>query len=184
MAEPPVVNSSPLIVMARAGVVELLRSEGEYVIVPRVVAGEIGRRGPDDPAVRALRTLARLVVVDTRDSDARVAACGIDAGEAAVLRWAARHPGTTVIVDDARGRRCAEQLGIPVRGTLGLILTAKRDGRIPGGAAGTRYHPARRSLPLRRGRAPRSMGRIAYIRRAMGAGDGGRRRPRRQHLHG
>ena len=143
MAEPPVVNSSPLIVLARAGVVELLRGESEDVLVPRVVAGETGQRGPDDPAVRALRTLAWLVVVDTGETDARVAACGIDAGEAAALSWAAQHPGTTAIVDDARGRRCAEQLGIPLRGTLGLILRAKRGGRIP--AAGPVLDTVRRA---------------------------------------
>ena len=142
MADPPVVNSSPLIVLVRAGAIELLRGEGEDVLVPRVVAGEIGRHGLDDPAERALRTLAWLVV-DTGDTDMRVAACGIDAGETAVLSWAARHPGTTAIVDDARGRRCAEQLGIPVRGTLGPILRAKRDGRIP--AAGPVLDTVRRA---------------------------------------
>jgi predicted nucleic acid-binding protein len=41
------------------------------------------------------------------------------------------HPGTEAIIDDLADRRCAAALGIPVRGTLGLILIAKRQGRIP-----------------------------------------------------
>ncbi|HVG22421.1 MAG TPA: DUF3368 domain-containing protein, partial [Blastocatellia bacterium] len=35
------------------------------------------------------------------------------------------------IIDDLAGRRCAGVFGIPVRGTLGLILMAKRRGNIP-----------------------------------------------------
>ena len=36
-----------------------------------------------------------------------------------------------VIMDDLAGRKCAHALGLPVRGTLGLILLAKRRGLIP-----------------------------------------------------
>ncbi len=31
------------------------------------------------------------------------------------------NPGTAIIVDDLAARRCAATLGVPVRGTLGLI---------------------------------------------------------------
>jgi predicted nucleic acid-binding protein len=41
------------------------------------------------------------------------------------------NPGTVIIVDDLAARRCAATLGIPVRGTLGLILAAKKRGLIP-----------------------------------------------------
>ncbi len=33
-------------------------------------------------------------------------------------------------MDDLAARRCAGALGIPVRGTLGLVLTAKQQGEI------------------------------------------------------
>ena len=52
-------------------------------------------------------------------------------GEASVLAWGYDHPGTLIIVDDLAARRCAATLGIPVRGTLGLVLTAKKRGMIP-----------------------------------------------------
>jgi predicted nucleic acid-binding protein len=35
------------------------------------------------------------------------------------------------IIDDLAGRRCASLLGIPVRGTLGIVLAAKKRGLIP-----------------------------------------------------
>ena len=34
------------------------------------------------------------------------------------------------IIDDLAGRRCASSLGIPLRGTLGLVLAAKQRGLI------------------------------------------------------
>ena len=52
-------------------------------------------------------------------------------GESAVLTWGYINQGTEVIIDDLAARRCANALGIPVRGTLGLVITAKQRGRIP-----------------------------------------------------
>ncbi|MEO1369706.1 MAG: DUF3368 domain-containing protein [Acidobacteriota bacterium] len=36
--------------------------------------------------------------------------------------------GADCIIDDLPARRCAAVLGLPVRGTLGLVLLAKRRG--------------------------------------------------------
>lgn len=47
-----------------------------------------------------------------------------------MLAWAAAHPETSAIIDDLEGRRCAESLGITLRGTVGLVLRARRSGLI------------------------------------------------------
>lgn len=41
--------------------------------------------------------------------------------------WRVAEPA---LLDDILARRCAESLGIPVRGTLGIVLAAKRRGKI------------------------------------------------------
>ena len=46
-----------------------------------------------------------------------------------MISWAFGEAGRRVVIDDLQGRRCAEALGVPVRGTLGLVLRAKRTGR-------------------------------------------------------
>jgi predicted nucleic acid-binding protein len=46
------------------------------------------------------------------------------------LAYAWANPGVEAIIDDLMGRNCARSFGIPVRGTLGLVLTAKKNGRI------------------------------------------------------
>jgi predicted nucleic acid-binding protein len=40
------------------------------------------------------------------------------------------HPGTLAIIDDYAARTCAAVLGVPVKGTLGLALLAKQQGRV------------------------------------------------------
>jgi len=55
---------------------------------------------------------------------------GLGPGESAVLAWAHTHVGSEAIIDDLAGRRCAAAFNIPVRGTLGLVLTAKQRGHI------------------------------------------------------
>lgn len=55
----------------------------------------------------------------------------LDPGESAVLALALEDGETQAIVDDLAARRCAQTLGVPLQGTVGLILVAKRLGMIP-----------------------------------------------------
>lgn len=52
-------------------------------------------------------------------------------GEAAVIACALANPDAEVVLDDLAGRRCAETMLVPVRGTVGLVLAAKQRGVIP-----------------------------------------------------
>lgn len=56
MAEPPVVNASPLVVLARAHCLHLLQLLGDRVLVPEAVANEV--RVHFDEAARALESAA------------------------------------------------------------------------------------------------------------------------------
>jgi predicted nucleic acid-binding protein len=131
VAEPPAVNASPLIYLARAGLLDFLQFVAETVVGPAAVTDEIRRRGPTDITVQALQNTAWIVRIDDPSIPRVIQTWDLGEGESAVLAWAYTHPGTEAIVDDLAGRRCAAALGIPVRGTLGLVLTAKRRGRLP-----------------------------------------------------
>jgi len=52
-------------------------------------------------------------------------------GESSVLAYAYVNAGSIAIIDDLAARRCAEALRIPLRGTLGLVLIAKKRGVLP-----------------------------------------------------
>lgn len=131
MAEPPVVNASPLIFLAGAGLLDFLRLIAETAVMPASVADEIHRRGLTDVTAQALQNNTWIIRIEDPPIPRIIQAWDLGEGESAVIAWAYIHPGTEAIIDDLAGRRCAAALGIPLRGTLGLILTAKRRGRIP-----------------------------------------------------
>lgn len=131
MIEEAVVDASPLIYLSRAGLIELLRLASPRILVPFPVSREIRRRGPADPAVQVLDATEWLKEVGPEPIFERVLLWDLGPGETAVLSRALARPGSLAILDDLAGRRCAESLGIPLIGTLGLVLRAKRKGSIP-----------------------------------------------------
>jgi predicted nucleic acid-binding protein len=59
-----------------------------------------------------------------------IAAWDLGPGESEVLSFAFEQPGYYAMVDDAEARRCARTLGIPILGTGGALILAKRRGLI------------------------------------------------------
>jgi predicted nucleic acid-binding protein len=127
----PVVDASPLIFLAEGERLDLLRTVAESVVVPATVADEIQRRGSKDVTARALEETKWLRVKQPPDIPPSIQAWDLGPGESAVLAMAHSEPTREVIIDDLAGRRCAESFDIPVRGTLGVVLLAKQQGRIP-----------------------------------------------------
>ena len=56
---------------------------------------------------------------------------GLGAGESAVLALAMDRQDAVAVLDDTQGRRCARAVGIPVIGTIGLVVRAARAGLLP-----------------------------------------------------
>ena len=48
-----------------------------------------------------------------------------------MLSFCLANPGFRAVLDDLRGRRCALALGVPIFGTLGVIVEARRRELIP-----------------------------------------------------
>ena len=127
MAEAPAVNSSPIIALAATGHIHILRLAAPEIVVTRSVVAEIR----DKRSLEILQTTDWLrKVPDTAMPDS-IRSLDLGAGEKSVLAWAAAYPGTDVILDDKAARRCALGLGLRVRGTLGLVLLAKKKRVIP-----------------------------------------------------
>lgn len=55
----------------------------------------------------------------------------LDKGEASAIAFALESPGCLLVIDDLKGRKYAEQLGISITGTLGIIVDFKRMGLVP-----------------------------------------------------
>ncbi len=124
-------NASPIILLAKVGLVDLLRQLGPPMVIPEAAVLEIQRHGPTDPAVQALTQAPWLATVDPGPAAPAVAARHLGPGETAVLTYALANLGSGVILDDLAARNCAAVLGIRYQGTVGLVLYAKRQGWIP-----------------------------------------------------
>lgn len=131
MASTVVTNASPLILLSRGGHLELLHNFADLVLVPQGVADEIRLKGAEDITAKALDRMRWIEIVPQPPVPENILQWGLGSGESAVLAVAAANPAMEAVIDDLAGRKCAECLGIPVRGTLGIVLVAKRRGLIP-----------------------------------------------------
>ena len=55
-------------------------------------------------------------------------------GETAVLSYALTNPGWTAIIDDRAARKCAMSFSIPIKGTLAVVILAKKHGLVDSAA--------------------------------------------------
>lgn len=125
-----VINASPMILLGDVGHLHLLAALCAELVIPDVVADEIRAGSRKDAAQRWLQGKGAAYIQRLEYTDTLIAGWDLGAGESAVLTWARRHPGHEAILDDRAARKCAAALHIPVRGTLGVLLLAKREGVI------------------------------------------------------
>jgi predicted nucleic acid-binding protein len=60
----------------------------------------------------------------------KILEASLDKGEASAIAYAIEQSDCLLIMDDFKGRKYAEQLGIKITGTLGVIIDAKLSGLI------------------------------------------------------
>ena len=130
MTRPLVVNASPLICLAKAGSLELLTRLSAEVVVPEAVVSEVLAGGPGDPARLALEAGwgRRLVASHVPH---QVLEWGLGAGESSVIAAALEIEDATAVLDDREARVCARLVGLPVVGSLGVVLRCVRAGIVP-----------------------------------------------------
>ncbi len=129
MGEVLVVNASPSIVLAKIGRLDLLTNLADRVLVPGAVIAEI-LAGPENDPARIAMTGGWGERIEPIEVGASIIEWSLGAGESAVIAIASEHAPASAVLDDAQARSCAHTLGVPVIGTLGIALRAKRQGVI------------------------------------------------------
>jgi predicted nucleic acid-binding protein len=116
-------NSSPLIALERIGQLPLLEQLFGSIWVPPAVVQEVvpGLNLPAWVVERGLgQPLAPIIL-----------GASLGPGESEALALALEANARWVIVDDLPARRLGQALGLPVIGTLGILLASKRRGLLP-----------------------------------------------------
>jgi uncharacterized protein len=123
-AGPVIANNTPLVALWVLGRLDLLRDLYGEVWIPRAVYEEFVAT---EHAQRrsALQEASWIVTVPVSNPQHVKVYVGLDQGEGEVLALAEEYTARLVIVDERRGRRYVQRLGIPLTGTLGVLLLAK-----------------------------------------------------------
>jgi len=112
-------DTSPVTALLAVGKTELLKQLFGEVIIPSAVEIELLRTHTKLPAwlrVQPLQNFAK----------ANLYARSVDRGEAEAIALAEELHADHLLIDERKGRRLAQQQGLPVVGLLGVVLLARR----------------------------------------------------------
>ena len=113
-------DTSCLIILEKIGELELLHTVFGEIVITGEVANEYGLPLP-----------RWISVQNPRDKNyQQILEASVDKGEASAIALAVELENCLLIIDDLKGRNLAEQLGIKITGTFGLIIEAKLSGHI------------------------------------------------------
>jgi uncharacterized protein len=128
-APPVIINNTPLVALWSLDRLDLLRHLFGVVWLPTAVESEF--LAVDRVArQRALVGVDWLQTVSLSDPRHALTYTGLDRGEAEVLALALEHKARLVIMDERKGRRYAHRLGLPLTGTIGVLLLGKEEGLV------------------------------------------------------
>lgn len=126
-----VVNSTPLIALCKINRLELLRELYGEITIPEAVFHEVTAK--NDAVKRKLLESGAWIHVQTISdkSDKRMYKAKLHDGEVEVMILAQEIKADLVMIDDNAARKTAIYLGLPLTGTIGVLLRAKETGLIP-----------------------------------------------------
>ena len=119
---PVISNTGPLIALAGIGQLELLHHLFDTLIIPPAVRAEV----TNEPARSAMQTaILERWIIEQYPSDTYVIHLlneTLDPGESEAIALAQQIAPRWIILDDLAARHVAEAMGLPVIGTLGVLV--------------------------------------------------------------
>ena len=127
-------NAGPLIALGKLGQLSMLLTLYGDILIPSQVYNEVVinglRLGADDaPAIDFLVQQGPIRVVEVAlPSPLPAWAQSLDAGEIEVIVLGQQQVADWVLIDNEHARKAAREVGLPLKGTVGLLLEAWRQG--------------------------------------------------------
>lgn len=128
-----VANAGPLIALGKLGLVHLLSQIYHPMLLPNEVYQEVVMRGlelgqPDAYAIQLAIARHELGVINIELAQKMLVGreSALHTGERAAIQLARQEAADWVLLDDQLAREQAQALGLPVKGTLGVIIEASR----------------------------------------------------------
>ncbi len=123
-----IVNSTPLIALCGIGQLEILQKMYTEIIIPAAVYREVAEK--EDSACAQIKNAGTWIHVQEikDDSEKKMYKAKLHEGEVEVMILCQEQQADLAIIDDNAAKKTAKYLGIPVTGTLGVLLKAKQQG--------------------------------------------------------
>ena len=127
-------DASTLIHLALLGRLELMREFYDEVLIPPAVWKEVVEQGHGRAGAREVEEAARSgwlkVEAPTNELLLRLLKRDLDDGEAEAIALTVEREAEVVLLDESHARRRAGVYGLPKTGIVGLLIRAKREGKI------------------------------------------------------
>ncbi|MBW2004067.1 MAG: DUF3368 domain-containing protein [Deltaproteobacteria bacterium] len=130
MIENWVLNASPIILLGKAELLKTVSPLAKVWIIPKGVIREVETKRSIEPYLLEISHNSEVVQENVSKIHPSITAWDLGQGESEVLTLALGKAQTGAVLDDLQARKCATLFDIPLIGSLGLILMAKRKGLI------------------------------------------------------
>ena len=126
-----VVNTTPLIALSHVGQLDILKKLYGGIIIPKAVYRELSVKTESTCKKAVDRSLEWIRVENIKNQMAKTMyKTQLHDGEVEVMILSKEIAADVVIIDDSNAKKHAKYLGLPVTGTLGVLIKAKREGLI------------------------------------------------------
>ncbi|CAN2049301.1 DUF3368 domain-containing protein [Candidatus Magnetomoraceae bacterium gMMP-13] len=125
-------NTTPLINFSAIHRLDILQSLFEKIYIPSAVKVELFEKGKYYPSTTELKNvqfIETMSIHNTMHRDALLTE--LDIGEAEAITLALEKKAEFLLLDEVTGRMMAESYNIPIIGSIGCLVEAKRCNMIP-----------------------------------------------------
>lgn len=126
-----IVNTSPLQYFHQLAYLWILEKFCTHIQIPTAVYDEIERGIESSVNLPVLDSLAWVEVTRPTQTGFFPVIGRLGKGELEVIALGIENPGAILVLDDGLARRHAQRMAAPIKGTLGILLEAKKRGWIP-----------------------------------------------------
>lgn len=123
-------DTTPLISLMKIGKLDLVNHLFGEVQIPNAVYEELvsNTRFPDESRqIRECSFIKRVDVADVQSVKLLRRSAGLDAGESEAIVLSDSLSISLLLMDEAKGRQVAMQMGIRIMGTIGMLLAAYKE---------------------------------------------------------
>jgi predicted nucleic acid-binding protein len=125
-------NSSPIIHLAKIDKLDLLKHYFQTITVPKSVFRECVAEGKERQEAEVIKNSNWIKVLEAEDKKlVRLLRTSLDDGESEAIALSLEIGADLILLDDFDAREKARLFGLTIIGTLGILLRANKDKKIP-----------------------------------------------------